>query len=104
MKFICKTEDEEWEGSISNLVKHNNSYEFWIKSRSSIMVVFGQTSRGGFACFPDFQVGCHLVNLKDKFWNTEQLISVLGEADGLTVASALFKLVDNIHIKSDFFA
>jgi hypothetical protein len=98
MRFICKTKEEEWEGTISNLVKHSNSYEFWIKSRSSIMVVFGSTSRGGFACIPDFKVGCHLSNLRDKFWNTEQLVGVLGEVDGLTVSTALFKLSDKIII------
>jgi hypothetical protein len=98
MRFKCKTKEEEWEGTISNLVKHSSSYEFWIKSRSSIMVVFGPTSRGGFACMPDFKVGCHLTNLKDQFWNTEQLIEVLGKVDGQTVATALFTLADKISI------
>lgn len=102
MRFICRTEDEEWEGIVSNLVMHTNAYEFWIKSRSSIMVVFGPTSRGGFACFPDFQVGCHLTNLKDKFWNTEQLVRILGEADGLTVSTALFNLADKVNIQPDY--
>jgi hypothetical protein len=53
------------------------------------MVIFGKTSRGYFACMPDFNVGCHLVNLNDIFWNTERLIATLGIADGVTVASAL---------------
>jgi len=98
MIFKCKTKDDEWEGIVSNLVEHTSSYEFWIKSRSSIMVVFGHTSRGGFVCLPDFNVGCHLTNLKDKFWNTEQLVGILGEVDGLTVSMALFMLADKIHI------
>ena len=41
---------------------------------------------------PDFGVGCHLVDLKDIFWNTEKLTAVLGEVDGITVASALYAL------------
>jgi hypothetical protein len=59
------------------------------------MVVLGPTSRGGFACFPDFNIGRHLVNLKDKFGNTEKLVEVLGKADGLTVAiiSIVFPLI-----------
>lgn len=96
MKFKCKLGKEEWNGTICNLAQQNNVYEFWIQSRSSIMVIFGSTSRGGFACFPDFQVGCHLTSLKDKFWNTEQLIGILGKVDGLTVATALFKLSEKI--------
>ena len=98
MRFTCNSKDEEWEGTVNNLVKHNNSYEFWIESRSSIMVVFGPTTRGGFACMPDFRVGCHLTNLKDKFWNTEQLVEVLGEVDGVTVSAALYSLANKIHI------
>lgn len=98
MKFKCRVQNEEWEGVVSNLVKQDNTYEFWIKSRSSIMVVIGSTSRGGFACFPDFQVGCHLVNLKDNLWNTEQLVAVLGKVDGYTVSSALSMLSNKIQI------
>lgn len=96
MRFQCKSIEDEWEGIICNLTQQSNVYEFWIKSRSSIMVVFGSTSRGGFACFPDFQVGCPLTNLKDKFWNTEQLIRILGEVDGLTVSTALCELAESI--------
>lgn len=96
MKFKCKSEEDEWEGTICNLAQQNNVHEFWIKSRSSIMVVFGTTSRGGFACFPDFRVGCHLVDLKDKFWNTEQLVEILGKVDGLTVYAALCEVAKRI--------
>lgn len=98
MKFTCTSKNEEWNGAITNFVQHTNSYEFWIESRSSIMVVFGTTSRGGFVCIPDFRVGCHLTDLKDKFWNTEQLVDVLGEVDGITVSTALFNLAGKIHI------
>jgi hypothetical protein len=98
MEFQCRSANDKWKGIICNLKRQSNTYEFWIKSRSSIMVVFGTTSRGGFACFPDFQAGCHLTDLKDKFWNTEQLVAVLGEVDGLTVSAALFKLADKISI------
>jgi len=43
---------------------------------------------------PDFGAGCHLVDLKDRFWNTEKLSDVLGEVDGITVAEALYALAD----------
>jgi hypothetical protein len=98
MRFKCNSKNEEWEGTISNFMEHNNSCEFWVKSRSSIMVVFGHTTRGGFACMPDFKVGCHLTNLKDKFWNTEQLVEVLGVVDGISVSNALYALSSKIHI------
>ncbi|HAO52753.1 TPA: hypothetical protein DCQ85_04815 [Candidatus Magasanikbacteria bacterium] len=102
MNFECEilTDDEEekskWSGQITDFKKQNSCYEFWIISRSSIMVIMGRTSRGAFICMPDFRVGCHLVALKDKFWNTEQLVEVLGKVDGTTVATALFKLADSI--------
>ena len=45
---------------------------------------------------PDFGAGCHLVDLKDSFWNNEQLTEVLGKVDGITVSSALCALADRI--------
>jgi hypothetical protein len=100
MKFECinqtETEREKWEGVIKKCEKHEGHFEIMIESRSSIMVLFGKTSRGGFACIPDFGVGCHLVDLRDKFWNTEKLVEVLGKADGITVATALYTLADFI--------
>ena len=45
---------------------------------------------------PDFGAGCHLVNLKDKFLNTEKLVKVLGKVDGITVATALYSMADEI--------
>lgn len=101
MLFRCektKKKYESWEGEISKIEQNDGCYEIWIKSRSSIMVVFGPTSRGGFACIPDFNVGCHLVDLRDNYWNTQQLVKVLGEVDGITVASALYKLSEKINI------
>jgi hypothetical protein len=103
MKFKCNTKfgekKEEWIGSIKFLKEHKNCYEIFIESRSSIMVILGETSRGKFACMPDFGVGCHLVDLKDTFWNTERLVDVLGKIDGITVASALSCLSKNLYFK-----
>jgi len=79
--------------AILRFLHQNQDYgshcEFWIISRSSIMVTFGQTSQGYFACMPDFRVGCHLCHLNDVFWNAEKLSALLGSVDGVTVASAL---------------
>lgn len=47
---------------------------------------------------PDHAVGCHLSDLEDKFWNTEQLIPILGEVDGITVAQALYTLADKLNL------
>lgn len=92
--FICNHKGEKWRGTITDFKNYGSHYEFWIISRSSIMVMFGKTTRGYFACMPDFNTGCHLVDLQDKFWNTEKLINVLGVADGVTVAFALFSLAN----------
>ena len=93
MIFECSMETEngveKWSGLIVNLVNHGSHYEMRIESRSGIMVIFGETRLGYFACIPDFGAGCHLVHPSDLFWNTEKLVSVLGKVDGITVACAL---------------
>lgn len=100
MTFLCIRKNEErtetWKGTITSFKRHASHYEIRIESRSGIMVVFEKTSCGAFACMPDFGVGCHLADFKDKFWNTEQLTAVLGEVDGITVATALHALADEI--------
>ena len=80
---------ESWKGVIQDLRRYASHCEFRIESRSGIMVVVGETVYGGFACMPDFGAGCHLARPDDKFWNTERLTEVLGEVDGITVATAL---------------
>lgn len=77
---------ERWKGAILGLREYASH------------VVFGKTVCGGFACMPDFGAGCHLAGLNDKFWNTEKLTEVLGEVDGITVASALYALSDKIDL------
>jgi hypothetical protein len=95
--FECRQGKRYWTGSITRFENYGTHYEFMIQSRSSIMVIFGKTSRGFFACMPDFNVGCHLVCLNDVFWNTERLSIVLGKADGITVASALVFLAEKLY-------
>ena len=80
------------ETTISMLKSFGSHYEILIEGRSSIYVLLGKTSRGGFACMPDFGAGCHLVRLTDKFWNKEKLVHVLGAVDGAAVAEALYSL------------
>lgn len=100
MTFECTARTQgmikHWEGKIANFKKHWNCYEIKIESRSVILVIFGETTRGKFACMPDFKVGCHLGDLYDIFWNTEQLAVVLDKIDAITVASALYALADSI--------
>lgn len=89
---------ETWQGCIKRLTDHGSHCEIFIESRSSILLLVGKSSRGGFACMPDFGAGCDLVDLNDKFWNTERLVSVLGKADGITAATALYHLRNsNLH-------
>lgn len=93
MIFNCEMKNndnkvEKWTGKIRKLI----DYEVFIESRSSLTILFGTSSSGGFASIPDFQVGCYLINLKDKFWNTEKLTAVLGKVDGITAATALYQL------------
>lgn len=98
VSFECEMKNnrgiERWKGAIPRLVNYGSHFEIRIDSRSGIMVLFGKTSQGGFACMPDYNAGCHLSNLKDKFWNTEKLTAALGKVDGITVAEALYTLAD----------
>jgi hypothetical protein len=90
--------EESWLGSISYLNHFGSHYEMLIHSRSLIYVLFGKSKHGYFACIPDWQAGCHLVDFKDLFWNTEPLSQVLGEIDGITVAKALYSISDLVKI------
>lgn len=98
MVFDCEVKENnknsKWKGTIERFANYGSHYEIFIESRSSIMVIFGKTSRGNFACIPDFEAGCHLIELKNKFWNTEKLVSAMGKVDGITVANALCKLTE----------
>ncbi len=99
-KFKCRMETEDgievWDGIIPRFTKYKSHYEIRIEARSGIMVVFGKSSRGNWACIPDWDAGCYLSNLDDIFWNTERLTRVLGPVDGITVATALYALKDEI--------
>jgi hypothetical protein len=100
MVFECvnktKSRSEKWTGRITAFKNYGTHYEIKIESRSGILVLFGKTAQGAFACMPDFGVGCHLVSPRDMFWNTERLVRVLGKVDGITVATALNALSDKI--------
>jgi hypothetical protein len=96
MNFKCTLNNEFWYGNITSLKDYGKHFEIFIQSRSSIMVIVGKTSRGLFACMPDYETGCHLVNLSDKYWNTERLSEVLGKIDGITVANALFSITEKV--------
>jgi hypothetical protein len=101
MVFECIDETNgksiKWTGRITEFKNYGSHYEIKIVSRSSILVLFGKTTQGAFACMPDFEAGCHLVDLRDIFWNTERLVKVMGEVDGITVAYALKALADKIN-------
>lgn len=89
--FSCENDKEKWLGEIKYIKNYGSHYEMLIESRSSLLVQFGETSSGHFACIPDFEAGCALACLDDRFWNSERLIRVLGEIDGITVSEALYK-------------
>lgn len=94
--FICKNHNQAWNGYISNFHNQGVHFEFTIQSRTSIMIISGKTSRGYFACMPDFNAGCHLADLCDVSWNTEKLTKVLEKVDGITVAYALKSLAETL--------
>lgn len=94
--FPCRNEEELWYGVITYIENYGSHYEMHIESRSALTVIFGKTNVGNFLCIPAFNVGSELAELRDTFWNTERLISILGEVDGITVAEALYYISDTI--------
>ena len=90
IRFECKDNKDKWNGMITSLQNYGSHYAMKINSRSGILVIFGKSPSGAFACMPDFDAGCHLADLKDKFYNTERLCTVLDSVDGITVATALW--------------
>jgi hypothetical protein len=88
-------ERESWTGKIDYIHNYGGHYEIFILSRSSIRVFIGKSSRGIFACMPDFHASCHLSSPNDVFYNKEKLIYAMDNAiDGATIAYALEKLKD----------
>jgi hypothetical protein len=102
MLFECvmqtRNRKEKWTGKVTYLENYGSHFEINIISRSSLIVLFGKTSRGFFASIPDFGSGCHLVKPDDIFWNTESLSRVLGKVDGITVATALYTIADKLKV------
>ena len=101
---IWKTQNrcERWPASITYMENYGSHYEFMIMSRSSIRVIIGRSSSGNFACIPDFDVGCHLSDLKDIFWNKEKLTKALGKVDGITIAYALQAIADKVDFSGSY--
>lgn len=100
---MCQIGDKEhlssdsWEARISYLKNYGSHYEMRIQScYGSILVLFGKTVFGYFACIPDFEAGCYISHLTDIFWNTEQLTRLIDEVTGITIAEALNSVADYI--------
>jgi len=96
IEFKCENAKEKWYGRIEKIDKYGTHYEMRVESRSELQVIFGCSSGGNFICLPDFNLGCHLAHLKDRFWNQEKLVSILGEVDGITITEALYNVHDLI--------
>lgn len=94
---------ESWEARITYFKNYGSHYEMRIQAYyGSILVLFGMTVFGYFVCIPDFEAGCHISYLKDTFWNTEELVRIIDEVTGITVAEALNAIADLIELKDDF--
>lgn len=104
---MCSIGDKEhpssdsWEGRILYLKNYGSHYEIRIQSYyGSVLVLFGKAAFGYFACIPDFETGCYLSDLKDTHWNTEQLIRIIDEVTGITVAEALYAAAGYLELEA----
>lgn len=101
MTFNCYYQKKKWPGRIINFEDYGRYFEIRVESLSSITVIFGKTSLGFFACMPDYEAGCHLIEPKNEAYNREKLTSVMNPIDGITVARALYVLFKDLEKKID---
>ncbi|OEG63514.1 hypothetical protein C8C76_1701 [Halanaerobium saccharolyticum] len=99
MTFNCYYQKEKWPGRIVQFKDYGSYIEIRVESLSSITVIFGKTSLGFFACMPDYEAGCHLIEPENEVYNREKLISVMNPIDGTTVARALYVLFKGLEKK-----
>ena len=101
MTFNCYYQKKKWPGRITWFKDYGSYIEIRIESLSSITVIFGKSSPGYFACMPDFEAGCHLIDPENETYNREKLISVMNPIDGATAARALYVLFEDLKKKID---
>ena len=69
---------------------------------SSYRVIIGFYSLGCFLCVPEMDMGCPLADWSDLFWNQERIAQSLGQADAVTIATALYDFCDPLSHKQDW--
>ncbi|MBU3090411.1 hypothetical protein KPL42_18245 [Clostridium gasigenes] len=106
MKFECSrllgNKKETWIGEITSCTTYKNSMDIYVQSRSSFHIIIGKSKYGNYVCVPNFNSGCYLSTLDDIFWNTEKLVNLIGEVDGITVAKAIKHIGDNLTLAPFF--
>ena len=95
-EFICSGCDEDgvpfsWIGTREITRTSEGCMEMRITGRgSSYRVIIGFYSLGCFLCVPEMDMGCPLADWSDLFWNQERIAQSLGQADAVTIATALY--------------
>ena len=91
---------KRWDGCWIKGVSQTGQTELIVKGRSSMYhVILGYCSSGNYLCMPDQRISCPLGRLSDTFWNYEQLSSLLGPVDAITITTALADF--DIHKETD---
>lgn len=107
MEFECskrcnERKTENWKGKIIYYNQNSEILEMYIESRSSLHIIMGKTKIGNFVCIPNYNTGCYLSRFNDLFWNSEKLTALIGEVDGITVATAI-KYIEHELLLWDYF-
>ncbi len=96
MKILCKntnarkSENKQWYATLDVLKTTETGYELEITGRgASFYAIVGTYEYGNYICIPAWQVGCELADLKDTFWNREQLQRQVSVIDAITIATAI---------------
>ena len=91
---------KRWDGCWIKGVSQTGQTELIVKGRGSMYhVILGYCSTGNYLCIPDQRISCPLGRLSDTFWNYEQLSSLLGPVDAITITTALADF--DIHKETD---
>ena len=85
--FDCTYRDSEghskrWDGCWIKKESQTGQTELIVKGRGSMYhVILGYCSTGNYMCIPEQRISCPLSSLLDKFWNYEQISTLLGPVD-----------------------
>jgi hypothetical protein len=94
MEVSCKHGRDIWPVKIHPLeINKETYYEVRVSARGSdFHVIVGSYTYGRYLCVPNWDFGCALSGLNDRFWNEERIRGHIRKVDAATLACAISHL------------